>query len=315
MHRRLRLALFVLVITSGLLAACSGGAAATPLAPADMLGEIRARGRLVVATETAYPPQSELIPDAVRVAGSRCAPTEYTANQLRGFDVEVAVEIARRLGVEACFVAPTWTQVVSGGWGGRWDISIGSMVITPERMQALYFTQPYAAGSAVFFVHQDNRSYTRPDDLSGKRIGVCAGCAYESYLKGSLVIPGQTIHFVVKDATIVGYDTDTSALEDLAAGDGARLDAVLTDPDTGQTAKQSGLPLKQLGDPVYYDYVAAAIDRQTSKESTSFIEKITETIQAMHRDGTLVRLSQQYYGQDTTTAAGRFDVRALEQMP
>jgi len=61
-----------------------------------------------------------------------------------------------------------------------------------------------------------------------------AGCAYEFYLQGTLVIPGQKIDFVVQDATIVGYDTDTSALEDLAVGDGARLDAVLTDPDTGQ---------------------------------------------------------------------------------
>jgi polar amino acid transport system substrate-binding protein len=315
MRRRLWLALLSLFITACLLAACSGSPAASRLPPADKLAEIMARGRLIVATDTAYPPQSELIPDAVPAADTRCASIEYTASQLRGFDIDVAVEIARRLGVEACFVTPPWAQITGGAWGDRWDISVGSMVITPERMEALYFTQPYAAGSAVFFVHQDNHSYKEPADLSGRRIGVCAGCAYEFYLKGSLAIPGQKIDFVVKDAAIIGYDTDTTALEDLALGDGVRLDAVLTDPDTGQAAIHNGLPLKQLGDPVYHDYVAAAMDKKSGRGPVPLVEKVTETIQQMHRDGTLLKLSEKYYGQDTTTAASQFDVQTLGQLP
>jgi polar amino acid transport system substrate-binding protein len=273
------------------------------------------RGRLIVSTETAYPPQSELKPEATRAANTKCASTEYTANQLMGFDIDVAVEIANRLGVEPCFVTPTWTQVTSGSWGDRWDMSVGSMVITPERMEVLYFTQPYASGAAVFFVHKDNRTFTQPSDLSGKRIGVCAGCAYEFYLEGSLVVPGQKIDFVVKDAAIVGYDTDTSALEDLALGDGARLDAVLTDPDTGKNAIENGLPIKQLGHPVYYDYVAAAIDKKSGRDPVSFAREATEIIQQMHHDGTLPKLSQRYYGGDFATTASKFNIDALGQFP
>jgi polar amino acid transport system substrate-binding protein len=316
MNNKLAISLSALITASSLLAACVGsGATSPPSPPLDKLGEIMERGRLVVSTETAYPPQSELKPEATRAANTKCAPAEYTANQFRGFDTDVAVELAKRLGVEPCFVTPTWTQVTSGSWGDRWDISVGSMVITPERMEVLYFTQPYASGSAVFFVHKDNRTFTQPSDLLGKKIGVCAGCAYEFYLEGSLVVPGQKIGFVVKDAAIVGYDTDTSALEDLAVGDGTRLDAVLTDPDTGQNAIKNGMPIKQLGDPVYNDYVAAAIDKKSSRDPVSFARKVTEIIQQMHHDGTLLKLSQQYYGGDFATTASRFNIDALGQFP
>jgi polar amino acid transport system substrate-binding protein len=315
MYNKLAIALCLLLGLLLLLSACRGGIAAAPTMTSDKLSEIMERGRLIVASETAYPPQSELLPDAQRAANTTCASSEYTANQLRGFDIDVAVEIARRLGVEPCFVSPTWVQVSSGGWGDRWDINVGSMVITPERMEVLYFTQPYVTGAAVLFVHKDNRTFTQASDLSGKKIGVCAGCAYEYYLEGSLVIPGRKIDYIIKDATIVGYDTDTSALEDLAMGDGVRLDAVLTDPDTGQNAIRKGLPLKQLGEPVYYDYVAAAIDKKSGRDPVPFVRQVTKIVQQMHQDGTLRTLSQKYYAGDFTTAASEFDINALGQLP
>jgi polar amino acid transport system substrate-binding protein len=315
MQKPIALVLAWLITASTVLTACGGGAPPPPTPVADKLSEIAARGRLIVSSETAYPPQAELIPGAARASDTRCASAEYTANQLAGFDIDVAVEIARRLGVEACFVAPTWQQVVAGSWGDRWDINVGSMVITPERMEVLYFTQPYAAGDAVFFVHEDNKTFAQPSDLSDKRIGLCAGCAYESYLKGSLTIPGRKIDYIVKDAQVIGYDTDTSALQDLAAGDGVHLDAVLTDPNTGQSAVQDGLPVKQLGDSVYHDYVSAAIDKKSGKDPVSFVRRVTEIVQQMHQDDTLLKLSQRYYGQDTTTAAAQFDIDALHQLP
>jgi polar amino acid transport system substrate-binding protein len=314
MHNKLPIYFCVLVSLPLLFSACRGGIAAAP-ATSDKLSEIVERGRLIIASETAYPPQSELLLGARRAANTTCASSDYTANQLRGFDIDVAVEIARRLGVEPCFVSPTWVQVSGGGWGDRWDISVGSMVITPERMEVLYFTQPYVTGAAVLFVHEDNQTFTQASDLSGKKVGVCAGCAYEFYLEGSLLIPGRKIDYVIKDATIVGYDTDTSALEDLAVGDGVHLDAVLTDPDTGQNAIRKGLPLKQLGEPVYYDYVAAAVDKKSGRDPVPFVRQVTKIIQQMHQDGTLRTLSQKYYAGDFTTAASEFDVNALGQLP
>jgi polar amino acid transport system substrate-binding protein len=316
MNRRLVASMKHLVIASALLAGC-GGAKPTlePTPPNDLLAKITMRGTLVVATDPAYPPQSELKPGATRAANTKCAPTEYTANEFTGFDVDAAVEIARRLGVEPCFVTPPWTQLTAGNWDDRWDISVGSMAITPERMEMLYFTQPYYATPAALFVHQDNTAFSQPGDLSGKRVGGCTDCTYEAYLQGTLVIPATETEFVIKDSVIIGYDVDLPALQDLALGDGVQLDGVLVAQPTGQQAIKDGLPLKQLGEPVFFEYLATAVDKKSSQDPVAFVQKVSEIVQQMHGDGMLLRLSRQYYGEDFTTAASQFDVHALGQFP
>ena len=316
MNKRLVVAIKLLVAGSVLLAGC-GGAKPTPepTPPNDLLAKIAARGTLVVATDPAYPPQSELKPGATRATNTKCAPTEHTANEFTGFDVDTAVEVARRLGVEPCFVTPPWTQLTAGNWDNRWDISVGSMAPTPERMEVLYFTQPYYATPAALFVHQDNTILSQPGDLSGKRVGGCTGCTYDAYLQRTLVIPGTEIDFVIRDAVIIGYDVDLPALQDLALGDGVQLDAVLVAQPTGQKAIEDGLPIKQLGEPVFFEYLAAAIDKKSSQDPVAFVRKVSEMIQQMHSDGTLLKLSQQYYGEDFTTAASQFDIHALGQLP
>ena len=65
-----------------------------------------------------------------------------TANS-SGFDVDVAREIADRLGVDVRFETPEWDAITAGSWSGRWDISVGSMTVTVPRKEALSFTQPY----------------------------------------------------------------------------------------------------------------------------------------------------------------------------
>jgi len=285
----------------------------TEAIPEDLLATILARGTLVISTDPAYPPQSMLVEGGKRAEGTKCASDQHSASELTGFDIDASVEIAKRLGVEPCFFTPDWTLITGGSWADRWDISVGSMTITPERMGKLYFSQPYYTTPAAFFVYKDNTTYTQPSDLSGKKIGACTGCTYDSYLQGSLSIPGETIDFVVKDAQFTGYETDINALQDLALGDGVRLDAVLTAQPTGAGVVADGLPLKQLGDPVFFEYLAAAFDKSGSKDPISFIEKVNELIQQMHADGTLLKLSQQWYMTDLTSAAAKFDITQLKQ--
>jgi polar amino acid transport system substrate-binding protein len=312
MKKKLEVGIKLLVIVSVLLAGYGG---AESMAADDLLAKIIARGTLVIAADMDYPPQSELKPGAPRAENTKCTPLEQTANEMRGFDIETAAEIARRLGVEPCFVTPPWTQLTAGSWGDRWDISVGSMTPTQERMEVLYFTQPYYATPAALFVHQDNTTFSQPSDLSGKKVGTNIGTTYDFYLQGTLVIPGSKIGFVIKDEVIIGYATEPAALQDLALGDGVELDAVLVAQPTGQNAIKEGLPLKQLGEPVFFEYMAAAMDKKSSRDPVTLVRKVSEIIQQMHNDGTLVKLSQKHYGQDFTTAASQFDLRALDQFP
>lgn len=324
--KKLNIAIVILLGASMILSACQSATPEATTEPvqteteapaaqpsADLLNEILQRGKLIVSTDPAYPPQSQLVEGAVRPEGTKCSGEERTANELTGFDIDVAATIAKQLGVEVCFVTPTWDMIVSGSWADRWDLSIGSVTITPQRMDNLFFTQPYYTTPAAFFVHVDNESFTQPSDLSGKKIGACSGCTYDSYLSGTLAIPGEEITLVVENPQFMGYETDLNALQDLALGDGLRLDAVLTALPTGSGVIADGLPLKQLGEPVYFEYLAGAVDKSSSFETLNFLNKVTEIIKGMHSDGTLKYLSDKYYSMDLAEAAAMFDMSALPQ--
>ncbi|MBN1537047.1 MAG: transporter substrate-binding domain-containing protein [Anaerolineales bacterium] len=304
--------LTVLVMISLFSTAC---AQATPKPAADKLEEILARGTLVISTDPAYPPQSELVENAARASDTKCASDQHTPSELSGFDIDVGIAIAEKLGVEACFVTPEWTMITGGSWANRWDISVGSMTITPERMEKLYFTQPYYTTPAAFFVSADNTTFTQPGDLAGKKIGACTGCTYDAYLAGTLSIPGEKIVQVVDNPQFMGYETDINAIQDLALGDGLRLDAVMTALPTGQGAIDDGLPLKQLGEAIYFEYLAVAIDKTHTPDPVPLVKKVTEVLKELHAEGVLLELSQKYYGLDLTTAAGAYDIDSLDQYP
>lgn len=257
----------------------------------DLLAAIEERGVLTVSTDPAYPPQSELNEDT---------------GEYEGFDIDVATEIADRLGVEIEWAEPAWETIISGGWAGRWDISVGSMTITPERAEVLHFTPPYYYTPAAIAVHEDNTSITDASGLDGKRIGVCGGCTYDVYLQGTLEIAQDpsgeavAIESEIANPEIKTYDTDSTAIQDLGLGDGRRLDAVISALPTLQQAIDSDAPIKIVGEPVFYEPLSVAIDRSSELDAQSLVDRISEIIEEMHEDGTLAQLSQKWYGADLT---------------
>ena len=257
----------------------------------DLLASIEDKGTLTVSTDPAYPPQSSLNKDT---------------GKYEGFDIDVATEIAKRLGVEIAWQAPAWETITAGNWNGRWDASVGSMTITPERSEVLNFTTPYYYTPAAIAVHEDNTTITSASDLDGKKIGVCGGCTYDVYLQNKLVIAqdasGEPVEIpsVVTDPTIVTSDTDSTALDALKLGDGQRLDAVISAQPTIQAAIDSGAKLKIVGEPLYFEPLSVAIDRSSTLDPASFVEKISGIVDEMHEDGTLTALSKKWYGADLT---------------
>lgn len=292
------------------LAACAP--AATPLPSNDKLAQVMQRGTLIVATDAAYPPQSFVIEGAPRPTDTRCASDQYAASQIEGFDVGVAVEIAKRLGVEACFVTPSWDLITAGGWGDRWDIHIGQMTMTNERAAKFYFAQPYSSGASAFYVPAE-ASYTNILDLEGKRIGVCGGCFTELLLQGQLSLPGQNTASPLQNPQIVAYVYEEDAMAAMVTGE---LDAVLAGADAAELIIQKGLKAKQLGPAVIYSFVAPAFDREAPWEMKSFVDKVSDLIQTMHADGTLAQQTRGYYTSDSyALVAARFNYRDFKQFP
>jgi polar amino acid transport system substrate-binding protein len=250
----------------------------------DLLAEICEKGTLTVSTDAAYPPQSSL--------------NEQTG-EFEGFDIDVATEIATRLGVDVAWEIPSWDIITAGSWNGRWDTTVGSMTPTNERQEVLYFTEPYNYTPAVVVVGADNDEVSDlSTDLDGKKVGSCSPCTYSDFLEKKLAIEGYEFDFIIDDAEISGYDTDTTALEDLVNG---RLDAVITSVTTAQGYIDAGNPVKIVGDPVFYEPLSVGFDKSSDPSSESLFEAVDGIVAEMHEDGTLTSLSEQWYGLDLTT--------------
>jgi polar amino acid transport system substrate-binding protein len=263
----------------------NGDTAAESDEPTGLLASVLDAGVLRVSTDPAYPPQSSVT----------------KSGEYEGFDIDVATEIAERLGVEVEWETPAWDLITAGNWAGRWDVSVGSMTVTPERAEVLEFTPAYYYTPAAVAVHEDNTSITDTEnDLDGKTIGVCGGCTYEAYLEQSLNIPGYEIDFVIDDANVKAYNTDTSAIADLELGDGTRLDAVISALPTLEGAIDKDKPIKVVGDPIYYEPLAVALDKNAPEDPVPLAEEIGRIIEEMHEDGTLSELSMKWYDTDLT---------------
>jgi polar amino acid transport system substrate-binding protein len=258
----------------------------SPSGEQDLLARIQEEGTIRVATDQKYKPQSWY---------------DTKTGEWNGFDVEVAQEIAARLGVEAEINHQEWDQVTAGSWSDRWDMNVGSMTVTTERAELFAFTPAYYYTPASIAVHADNTSIQDlSTDLDGKKICVGQATTYELYLRGELSIPGYTFASEIDEPEIQTYSTDTDALDQLALGDGVRCDAAMTATPTIDQYVSDGGPIKGVGEPLYGEPLAIAFDLNSPIDNTSLVEEVSRIIDEMHADGTLTELSIEFYGEDIT---------------
>ena len=299
-----------LVATLLVLAACSGSAASPSADPTtDKLAQIQARGTLVGYAELDYPPQSIRVEGAKRATTTKCLPNQITAVEVTGFDVETTKLVAEKLGVEACFVQPTFTEITAGNWTDRLDIAYASGAINATRMKHLFMTQPYYYVPQRFVVLEES-PYRVPSDLDGKTIGTCTSCTVEFYLQGTLEIPGVKLVQKVKDPKLAGFETEGPGLEALAAGE---LDGFLTAEPVALQAIQDGKPFRLLDEPAFSMYPSGFVDKSSGLAVKAFVDRVNEVIRTAHADGTLKAMSMEWFKADYTTPAGEFDLSLLNQ--
>jgi polar amino acid transport system substrate-binding protein len=225
--------------------------------PDDLLNIVRERGTLIVSTDPEYPPQSSLTAEG----------------EFEGFDIDVATEIANRLGVDISFETPSWDALTAGSWAERWDVSVGSMTITDERQERLSFTQPYY--------------YTPAQLAASTRSGI------EEIDQIPFELPD--------DAEVTTLPTDVNCAEAIQSG---RTDFELwiSAAQTIQEAIDAGMEVQMVGDPFFAEPLAVAIDK-SGPPHEAFLYEVDRIIGEMHEDGTLSRFSEEWYGIDITQSA------------
>ena len=302
------LAVVAIIAALGCGSSGSDSTAADPTT--DKLAQVLARGTLVLSTDPAYPPQSMAVKGAKRLADTKCAVNQLTATEVEGYDADTGKLVAEKLGVEPCFVTPTWAEITGGNWGDRWDVSWGSGAINSDRMTRLYMTQPYYADNQIFYVRKTS-TITDPRKLSGKTVGACAGCTHELYLRGTLEVPGVTIAFKLDKPKVVLYDVEGPGLKAVANG---KIDAFLCAEPVGNNAIKEGVGIRALSPSPFPLFSTGFVDRSSGLSETAFVAKVNEIISGLHADGSLGDLSAKWFGKpDYAQAAADFDMTTLGQ--
>ena len=236
--------------------------ASAGLAGARTLEAIKASGKMVVATEGAYPPFNY-----------------FEGARLTGFEVELAEAIVHKMGLAIEWKSLAFDALLAGLNQDRWDLVIASFGITEERARAVTFTAPdYCSGGVVVSRDPAIRSAAT---LAGKTVAVQTGT---TYLKNVMLVP--------KIKEVKNFPQDSDARSALMNG---RVDAWVSDRFVARTALQTspkaGL---HMGELLYLEKIASAV-KKGNLPLAAAIDRARAKVMA---DGTYRRISEKYLQQD-----------------
>ena len=166
------------------------------------LDRIRAAGILRVGTTGDYTPFSLLQPDG----------------GYQGADIDMAYDLAERLGVGIEFVPTVWVDLLDDFLADRFDIAMGGVTVTPERAAKASFSTPtFVDGKRPLARREYRDRFTNfaAIDQPGVRIIANPGSANEAFVRG---------HF--RQATVIIHHDNASVFDELVAD---RADVMITD--------------------------------------------------------------------------------------
>jgi polar amino acid transport system substrate-binding protein len=231
-------------------------------AEARTFDEIKKSGKIIVATEGAFPPFNF-----------------FRGPTLTGFEVELAEALVKKMGVAIEWRALSFDALLAGLRQDRWDLVIASFGITPERSKAVMFTNPhYCSGGIVVSKDPAIRTST---DLAGKTVAVQTG---STYLENVSKLTG------LKE--VKNFPKDTDCRSALANG---RVDAWVTDRFVAKGALEAN-PSAGLkaGDFVFIERIACAV----KQGNTSLAQAVNEALAALMADGTYEAISKKWMSED-----------------
>ncbi|WP_413307366.1 amino acid ABC transporter substrate-binding protein [Bacillus sp. 1P10SD] len=233
-------------------------------ADGDLLKKIKDDGTITIGTEGTYPPFT----------------FHDTSGNLTGFDVELAQEVAKRLGVKAEFKETQWDAMFAGLDAKRFDMIANQVGIRPDRQEKYDFSDPYITSSAVLIVSKDNDKVKAFEDIKGLNSAQSLTSNYADMAKKL-------------GANIVGVEGFQQAVELLAQ---KRVDVTINDKLTFLDYKKSkpDAPVK---------VAATSDDASTSgfmfrKKSDTLVDEVNKALKDIIDDGTYKKISEKWFGED-----------------
>jgi len=206
---------------------------------------------------------------------------EYT-----GFDLDLAKEVASRLGLEYKAQPVAWDSKDMELESGNIDCIWNGFTIT-GREDDYTWTTPYMANKQVFVVTNDSDIKSQAD-LAGKVVEVQADSSAEAALKENQDLAntfGQLL-------TTPDYNTAFMDLEQ-GAVDAVAMDVIVA----GYQIKQRNADFKILDDSLSEEEYGVGF----KKGNTELRDKVQGALEEMAADGTLAKISDEWFGEDVTT--------------
>lgn len=222
-------------------------------------------GKLIMATNATFPPY------------------EYIeGNKIVGIDAEIAGAIAEKLGLELQIDDMEFDSIIESVKGGKADIGLAGMTVTPERQEVINFTASYATGVQVVIVTEDSAIAT-VDDLFAEGamhvIGVQRNTTGDLYSTWDLEDAGL--------ATVDRYSKGADAVQALLTG---KADCVVIDNEPAKAFVEANDGLKILDTAYAVEDYAAAM----SKDNAELYEAVNKALEELIADGTVASIIEKY---------------------
>ncbi|WP_411810362.1 transporter substrate-binding domain-containing protein [Bacillus glycinifermentans] len=231
--------------------------------------QIKKKGKIVVATSgTLYPTSYH--------------DTVYGKDKLTGYEVEVVREAAKRLDLDVEFKEMGFDGMLTAVNSGQADAAANDITMTKDRKKKFLFSTPYKYSYGTAIVRKKDLSGIRTlDDLKGKK---AAGAATTVYMDIARKYGAEEV--------IYDNATNEQYLKDVANG---RTDVILNDYYLQKLALKAmpDLDLTIHPDLKYYPHQQGMIIK---KGNTELKERFDQTIKDMLKDGTIKKISKQFFG-------------------
>lgn len=232
----------------------------------NLLQTIKSNGVIRIGTEGTYAPF-----------------TFHDSNgNLTGFDVDIANEIAKRLGVKTQFVETKWDGMFAGLDAKRFDAVVNEVSINPDRQAKYDFSTSYIVSKAVLIVGSDNQDIKKFEDLKGKK----SAQSLTSNL--GKIAKNYGANIVQADGFNQSIDLLTSKRVDATINDSlSYLDLKKQKPDA---------PIKVVAD--YNNAEQSAV--LFNKGNKELVDAVNKALADMKADGTYLKISQKWFGTDVS---------------
>lgn len=247
-----------------------------------------------IGTEGLYPPWNTISDDG----------------GLEGFEIDLAKDLCRRMGVTCEIVRQRWDGMLPALTTGKYDLVMAGMKITNEREKLIDFSTCYAADVAVFAVKDDHALAATISPADRVRLTTFSVEARASINALRQALAGTTVGVQVAtdhadfvrryldDLVEIRYfDTLENMSRELGAG---LIDAALSSRaywnrlDEGE----SGLNLALIGPDMTGGVFGRGIGAALRKEDAALRSRLSSAIDEAKLDGTIARLAKQWFGYD-----------------